>query len=263
MFHLLHIEWLKLKNYRTFWILAILFVISIFGINYLFHTILNNDVLKNPTMTFIIGGPPFQFPQVWQSISWVSGLILIIPGLLMVISITNEYSFKTHRQNIIDGMSRTEFILVKMLLAVIISVITTILVFITAAGFGMAEGGASFTFTGIKFIGYFFLQTLNYTFVAILISLLLKRSGVSIGVYFLYSVVIENMMWGILEKYTNHIGYYLPLKSANALIPFPFLRTLTRRIIFTPEVMYLFIAFTIYFLFYFFFSKRRFETSDL
>ena len=263
MFHLLHIEWLKLKNYRTFWILSILFVISIFGINYLFHTILNNDVLKNPTMTFIIGGPPFQFPQVWQAISWVSGLILIIPGLLIVISITNEYSFKTHRQNIIDGMSRTQFIMVKMLLAVIISIITTILVFITAVGFGMAEGGASFSFSGIIYIGYFFIQALNYSFVAILISLLLKRSGVSIGVYFLYATIIENMLWGISEKYTNHIGYYLPLHSANALIPFPFFRTLTRRMIFVPEVMYLFIAVTVYMLFYFFFSKRKFETSDL
>ena len=35
MLHLLKIEWLKLKNYRTFWILSILFLISLFGINYI------------------------------------------------------------------------------------------------------------------------------------------------------------------------------------------------------------------------------------
>jgi ABC-2 type transport system permease protein len=263
MFHLLHIEWLKLKNYRTFWILSILFVISIFGVNYLAHEILSNDMMKNPAMTFIIGGPPFQFPQVWQSVAWVSGLILIIPGLLIVISITNEYSFKTHRQNIIDGMSRTQFILVKMLLALIISIISTLLVFITTIGFGLAEGGSTLSFNGLNFIGYFFIQALNYSFVAILISLLLKRSGVSIGVYFLYAVIIENMLAGILNKYTNHVGYYLPLRSANALIPFPFFRTLTRQLLYRPETMYLLLTVSIYMLFYFFFSKRKFETSDL
>ncbi|HEV7622460.1 MAG TPA: ABC transporter permease, partial [Flavisolibacter sp.] len=215
MFHLLHIEWLKLKYYRTFWILSILFIISIFGINYITHEILSNDMLKNPSMTFIIGGPPFQFPQVWQTIPYVSGFLLFIPGLLMVISITNEYSFKTHRQNIIDGMSRTEFILVKMLLAVILALISSILVLITTVLFGIAEGGASVSFNGINFIGYFFIQALNYSFVAILFSLLFKRSGISIGVFFLYVVVLENMISGLLNRYTNHIGYYLPLKSAN------------------------------------------------
>ena len=263
MFHLLHIEWLKLKYYRTFWILSILFIISIFGINYITHEILSNDMLKNPSMTFIIGGPPFQFPQVWQTIPYVSGFLLFIPGLLMVISITNEYSFKTHRQNIIDGLSRTEFILVKMLLAVILALISSILVLITTVLFGIAEGGASVSFSGINFIGYFFIQALNYSFVAILFSLLFKRSGISIGVFFLYVVVLENMISGLLNRYTNHIGYYLPLKSANSLIPFPFFRTLTKQFIYIPEVIYLILTVVIYMLFYFFFCKRKFETSDL
>jgi hypothetical protein len=39
MGRLLYIEWLKLKNYRTFWILGILYLISIFAVNYIGYRI--------------------------------------------------------------------------------------------------------------------------------------------------------------------------------------------------------------------------------
>ncbi|HEV7621442.1 MAG TPA: ABC transporter permease [Flavisolibacter sp.] len=263
MSHLLKIEWLKLKNYRTFWILTILFIISIFGINYIVHEIFGQKALKNPAATMFVGGPPFQFPQVWQSVTFVSGFLLFIPGLLMVISITNEYSFKTHRQNIIDGLSRTQFILIKMLLAVILSMFSTLCVFITALLFGLTEGGASLSFDGLVYVGYFFIQALSYSFLAILVSLLFKRSGVSIGVFFLYAIVLENMLAGLLNNYTNHTGYFLPLKSGNTLIPFPFFRTITKNLMYQPEVKYLLLTAVVYLIFYFFFSKRRFETVDL
>ncbi len=263
MAHLLKIEWLKLKNYKTFWILFILFIISLFGINYIFHEVFAQKELTNPTAAMFVGGPPFRFPQVWHTIGYISGFLLFIPGLLIVIFITNEYSFKTHRQNIIDGLSRTQFIEVKLALCFILSMLSTLFVFITAFLFGYFEGGAPISFEGSLNIAYFFIQALSYTALAVVFSLLFKRSGVAIGVFFLYIIVLENMVAGFLNKYTNHIGYFLPLKSANSLTPFPFFKAITKRMIYQPDIKYLLLAAGIYLLFYLLFSRWRFQTADL
>src|SRR2546425_716403 len=106
MLQLLKIEWLKVKNYRTFWILSALYLLSIWGINYIVYVIQHKiyaDKKAGDVAKLFLGGPPYAFPKVWQMTTNISSFLLFISGLIMIISVTNEFSFKTHRQNIIDG----------------------------------------------------------------------------------------------------------------------------------------------------------------
>lgn len=211
----------------------------------------------------ILGPPPYSFPTTWQMTSYVSGFLLFIPGLLIIISITNEFSYKTHRQNIIDGLSRTQFILVKMLLVVIISLVSTVMVFFTSIGFGLAEGSNSFSFSNFQYIPYFFIQALSFSSVALLIGVLCRRSGIAIGVYFLYSIIIENLVAQLLNHYANYSGRYLPLQTSDDLIPVPVLKVAQGK--FIPEAnaeLLLFLA-ILYLAAYFFIIKKKFETDDL
>ncbi|RFM26196.1 ABC transporter permease [Deminuibacter soli] len=277
MLHLLKIEWLKVKNYRTFWVLSILFMVSIFGINYIMFNIQNTahinagtGPVQKPeqaaaadTLIKKVVGSPFDFPEVWQSITYVSGFLLFIPGLLIITSITNEYTYKTHRQNIIDGLSRTQFIFVKMLLTVIIALAATLFVFLTAVGFGLS-GGSSFSFDKIEYVGYFFIQALSYTAFALLTGIVLKRSGVAIGLFFLYSLVLENMLSGLLNHYFNPVGSYLPLETTDRLIRFPFFRRVVEQLVKAPPPVSSFLLMSaIYLTLYFFLCKRKLETADL
>src|SRR5918993_3455473 len=164
MLHLLKIEWLKLKNYRTFWILSALYIISIFGINYIVYRIQENiyNAKEAKGMAeMVIGSRPYSFPIVWQMASFVSTFLLFLPGLLLIISITNEYSYKTHRQNIIDGWSRKDFISVKLMQALLLAFISTVAVFFTALWFGFTSA-TPFDSGKIYYLGYFFVQTLTY-----------------------------------------------------------------------------------------------------
>jgi hypothetical protein len=264
MLHLLKIEWLKVKNYRTFWILAALFLISIFGINYIVYYVQSTSIPKNDQMVkSIIGTPPFQFPEVWQTVTFITGFLLFIPGLLIIISITNEYSFKTHRQNIIDGLTRTQFILVKMMLVVIIGIISTIITALTALVFGLIEGNAGFSLVNFDYVGDFFVQTISFGGIALLFGVLFKRSGIAIGVYFLFIAVIERMLAAVCNHYFAGVGDYFPLRSSSNLIPFPFFRKIVGGLIHNPETLYLLIASCIYLAIYFFITKRKFETDDL
>src|SRR4030095_12140300 len=118
MLKLLKIEWLKLKNYRTFWILTTLYMLSIVGINFIVFKIQESifeEKQSKGVAELLIGSRPYSFPTVWQMTAFVSSFLLFLPGLLMIIFITNEFSYKTHRQNIIDGWSRRQFISVKLM----------------------------------------------------------------------------------------------------------------------------------------------------
>ena len=263
MLQLLKIEWMKVKHYRTFWVLSLLYLISIYGVNYIAYLIQDARPKKNDMANLLIGNPPFQFPEVWQTVSYMSSFLLFIPGLLIIISLTNEFSYKTHRQNIIDGWSRKQFIWVKMALTLIMAIVSTVAVFITAFAFGLFEGGSDVSFEKIENIGYFFVQALSYSGVALVFGLLFKRSGIAIGVFFLYAVVLENMIAGLLIRYVYNIGRFLPLESTDNLIPFPFLRQMVDQFRTVTEPGYLLIACTAYLAFYMLLCSRKFQNDDL
>lgn len=266
MLNLLKIEWLKLKNYRTFWILMILYVISNYGVNFIAHFVyvdIATTTGKNPIAKQLMGASPFTFPGVWQTAAFMCSFLLFIPALLIIISVTNEFSYRTHRQNIVDGWSRGQFISVKIVLVVIASIIATLLAFIMGLIFGLQEG-STVSFEKIEYLGYFFIQALSYCSVALVFSLLLKRSGLSIGVYFLYIVVLENLLGGIVSNNLgDSAGQYLPLNSTDALIPFPFFRKVTNNFLSTPNYQILLPLAAAYLLLYLIFSVRRFKTDDL
>src|SRR6478752_6941362 len=135
MLKLLKIEWMKLRYYRTFWILTSLYLASIVGINFIVFRVqqrIFEEKQSKGIAEMLIGARPYSFPTVWQMTSYVSSFLLFLPGLLMIIFITNEYSFKTHRQNIIDGWSRNNFISVKIVETLIFAMISTVLVFLTS-----------------------------------------------------------------------------------------------------------------------------------
>ena len=60
MLHLIKIEWLKIKGYKTFWVLTALFLVSIVGINYVTYSIKVQTAQNNAQVNLILG-TPFDF----------------------------------------------------------------------------------------------------------------------------------------------------------------------------------------------------------
>jgi len=268
MLHLIKIEWLKIKGYKTFWVLTTLFLVSIVGINYVAYSIKMQTAQNNAQVNLILGAP-FDFPNVWHTVTYFSSFLLFIPGLMIITSVTNEYSYKTTRQNIIDGWSRLQFIQVKIALAVILSFASTIFVFLTSLLFGIISG-SSFSFLKIEYIGYYFIQAVSYSMVALLFSLLIKRSGLAIGAFFLYSLIIENAIGALINYYSrsqgsikmNGLGDYLPLNTVDYLIPFPFFRNLVQ--LSTQPPIFLLLGLSVaYLALYYFISVKKFQKDDL
>lgn len=262
MFQLLKVEWMKVKNYRTFWVLSVLYLISLFGANYIVHQVWQLRPQKDNMAKAMIG-TSFNFPDVWHVVTYISSFLMFMLGLLVIISFTNEYSYKTHRQNIIDGWSRKEFIGVKIASAAVLALVATCAVFIVALLFGLFENATSFTFEKVEFIGYFFIQALSYCSAALLFSLLFKRSGITIGIYFLYTLVLENMLAGVLNRYADNTGRYLPLESTDNLIRFPAFKVIVNQFTASYNIPALLTMSFVYLGLYYFISYKKFQTDDL
>lgn len=266
MFKLLKVEWMKVKNYTTFWVLSGLYMVSVFGATYISHAIFisikTSFTKKGGEEAKAFIGNAFGNPDIWQTVSYSSSLLMFMLGMLIIISVTNEYTYKTHRQNVIDGWSRKQFILVKILLTIIVAAVATFIVFITTIYFGIHENG-SINFENIKYTCFFFIQALSYSAAGLLCSLLLKKPSICIGVFMLYSIVIEEIFVKFLNHYTDNLGRYLPLETTDNLIRPPVFKTIIAMATKSYNTELLLIMSVIYLVLYYLISYRKFETDDL
>ena len=230
MLQLLKIEWLKIKNYTAFIVLGLFFVLGVAGGNYAVYSIKKNVIDKNDPTGLISGTSLYDFSHTWQTTSYVGGSLLLLPALLLIMLVTNEFGYRTHRQNIIDGWSRKDFINVKIALAFIVALVSTILVFITAVIFGFASG-TPFSSEHFDALAFFFLKALSYNMIALVISVLVRKTGFAIGLFFVY-MWFENFLSGLLQALSfylkgkkdfdiGNMGDYLPMNASDALLKFP------------------------------------------
>src|SRR5664279_580838 len=262
MLHLLKIEWLKVKNYKAFWIFSILYSFAILGINYTGYYV-NELTLQSLPQSQLLLGTPYAFPKVWQTVGFMSSWLLYFPGILFIMMLTNEFNFKTHRQNIIDGWTRMQFVSVKFVFAILFAVVATFFNFLVALLFGSLTTGSSFSFQGIENVGYIFIQTVAYITFAMFLGILFRRSGAAIAVFFLFGLIFEWLLTLLLnyQMHLSPVGYFLPLQVTDVMLPIPF----GNKIIYdgAPDLWIMVIASLAYICGYFFFAMKKFTTDDL
>ena len=228
MIRLLKIDLAKLLSYRTFWVLigiyfSILILILISGMEFLkwlaskgaqFGEI---DIMKIPL---------YHFPDIWQNLTYVAKFITLIAGILVVILTTNEFSYKTIRQNVIDGLSRADFITSKVLFILGLSLVSALVVLFIGLLMGSIYSPQTemhYMFQHIGFVPAFFLMTLNFLLFSMMLALVIKRAGLSIVlllVYPLFEVIIRSMLPDPVDNVVN----FFPFWAITNLVDFPFSR---------------------------------------
>ena len=220
---MLRIEWLKIKYYRTFWLLLAVITVSIPAFNYMVYDFTTNNIPKFNGQSIL--GNPFSFPGVWKMVPYNAGLITFMPAIMIITLFTNEYSYRTHRQNIIDGWSRSGFITIKIIEVFLLSLFVTLLVLLTCLYFGFLTLTDPQSFAveweQFRFIFYFFVEMLDYLLIAALIATLIKRAGLAMGLFFLYMFVEQLVVAIGRNKYKKDWVNYLPQEVSDRLIPNP------------------------------------------
>jgi len=225
MSSLLKTEWLKIKGYPAFWWMLGIVAFSYPGMNYVIYSDGYKDQLNDKTV-----GPllrmlpnPFTFPDAWQTVAFISSLFVFLPSIVVIMFITNEYTYKTHRQNIIDGWSRNDFMLSKLIDVVIITLLVTFLYILTAFAIGTINSGAAHGnfWKGTRYIGLFCIQLFSQLSIALFIALLVRKAFIALGIFLFYYFPLEPLLVELGKKYANGIGEYLPLEISDRLIPYP------------------------------------------
>jgi ABC-type transport system involved in multi-copper enzyme maturation permease subunit len=236
MLHLLKIDLKKLTSYRTFWVVCGLYFFTL-----AFTTASGLEFLTWLADTFVQFGsslninriPLYHFPDVWQNLVYISGFFKIVLGIMVVISITNEFSYRTIRQNIIDGLSRWEFLQSKILTNVLLSLMSVIMVFIIGLVTGFIyspEIEWNYVFSDLEFFPAYFLEVFAFLSFALMLGIFIQRSGLTI-ILLLLSRMIEstvtayvNYNRGTLFNKDWSPSQFFPLQSISNLVPMPFAR---------------------------------------
>jgi ABC-2 type transport system permease protein len=240
MVKLLKIELKKIMTYKVFWILmGLYFLFLVLGILMAGFTI--NNWIDNLNKHSPIPFPHvtiYFFPDIWQNITFFASIrfILILPAIVVIILITNEFTNKTIRQNIVNGMSRQEFLISKLQLIFLISLLITLILVIATLILGMANtDGYNMTmmFKKISFAGGFFLQLFTFLIFAFFTGFLLRNTGLTIAFFTLYALIIEPVLYFILKipkLQPNNISRFLPVNSVIRIVEYPYFPILKKLI---------------------------------
>jgi ABC-2 type transport system permease protein len=208
--------------------------------------------------------PLYHFPDVWQNVLFISGFFKIILGIMILISITNEFSYRTIRQNIIDGMSRLDFLKSKILTNLVLSLASLIVVSVIALFMGLIYSPSidfNYFFDDVNFFLSYFLEVFSYLSYALLIGILVKRAGLAILIL-LFSRTIELIIKLNVPEQMNWAIDFFPMESMTNLIPVPFLKYILQEIQDYVKISTLLIA-VAWMLLFNFFSFRILKRSDI
>ena len=227
MLSLIKIEWLKIKKYPAFWWMLGIVALTYPGVNMMFHGIYDSMTSKSQKggdMFKMLLGNPFAFPEAWHTVAYFSSWFLVVPAILVIMIISNEFTYKTNRQNIIDGWTRNEFILSKLFDVLIVAVVVTLAYTIIAVSFGFAYSTDLEKMRWIeewRYIPLFLLQTFAQLSIAFLLGFLFKRSFIALGVFLFYFMILEPIGVGVIQKFSSFpsLASYLPLEISDKLIP--------------------------------------------
>jgi ABC-2 type transport system permease protein len=217
MMKLLKIEYLKVKNYHTFWwilgIYAVLVPITFLSLIEFFLGITEGFPFF-PTRTEILG-----FPKIWNYVTWIASCWNILLGVLVVILVCNDIAYKTQRQHVIEGLSRKQMILGKfyflITLAFAILAYTFLLGFIIGAVYSSV---GDFT-NEIYYLGIYFIQTIGYFAFAFFWAVIIRKPALAI-ILFVVIILLDGIFLNIPGFST--IGQFIPTITISQLTPFPF-----------------------------------------
>jgi ABC-type transport system involved in multi-copper enzyme maturation permease subunit len=178
----------------------------------------------------------FNFPYIWHFNTFIAAILKFFLLLVIVSMMSNEYSYKTLKQNLIDGLSKKEFILSKFYTVIAFALISTLFVFVVSLILGLVYSDFdefSIIVSDLDYLLAFFVKLVGFFSFGLFLGILVKRSAFAVGAMFVW-LIIESMFKGYLywqfqsaentgEK-VDALMQFLPLEAMSNLIKEPFSR---------------------------------------
>jgi ABC-type transport system involved in multi-copper enzyme maturation permease subunit len=177
----------------------------------------------------------FNFPYIWHFNTFIIALLKIFFAIVIVAMIGNEYSYKTIKQNLIDGMSKGEFLKSKIYTIAAFVGISTLLVFIISlilGGIYSDYNEFQIIFSELEYLLAYAVKLFGFFSFCLFLAILIKRSAFALGFLALWQV-FEGIAYGLLrwrlsdlipQLSAEQVIKFFPLRSIGNLITEPFTR---------------------------------------
>lgn len=197
-------------------------------------TVLSPLVILGAKRIFKYAPPPFpsplslmELPMIWDYNAAIhQHLIYVLLGFFVITTLCSEISNKTMRQNIINGYTKKEYFIAKASSYIVLGLFFSLLYFVSTVILGLlhTEGASPALLMDNNFLGIrYFLACCGFMSFAMMVSFLVRRSGLAIFLYFGAIVMIEQILRGIFVYITGSwaTSRYFPLNSFEDLLPNP------------------------------------------
>lgn len=227
MYRLLNIEFQKLMHSRASKVLIITYFVLLTSIALI--AAIKFDI--GPIKFHLAEMGIFNFPYIWHFNAYIAAIFKLFLAIVIVSMMANEYSNKTLKQNLIDGLSKKEFILSKFYTVIVFSLVSTIFLFVVSLILGLIFSNyteLTIVFSDLEFLLAFFVKLVGFFSFCLFLGILVKRSAFALGFLFVWQF-IEGIIFGILRwktdaEFATSIMRYMPLNSMSNLIKQPFSR---------------------------------------
>jgi ABC-type transport system involved in multi-copper enzyme maturation permease subunit len=228
MVRLLQIEFIKLWNNRASKVLIISYFFLLTSIALV--AAIKFDI--GPIKFHLAEIGIFNFPYIWHFNTFITAFFKLFLAIIIVSMMANEYSNKTIKQNLIDGLSKKEFILSKFLTVLTFSAISTVFVFVVSLILGLVYSDfneLSIIFSDLEFVFAFFVKLMGFFSFCLFLGIFVKRSAFALGFLIIWQI-LEGITRGLIRwklfdaDTTETIMGFFPLQSMFNLIKEPVTR---------------------------------------
>jgi ABC-2 type transport system permease protein len=175
----------------------------------------------------------FNFPFVWHFNSYMGAILKIFLAIVIVSMMANEYSYRTLKQNLIDGLSKKEFVLSKFLMVIGFALISTLFLYVVSMLLGLSFSDYNeigIIFSDHEYILAYFIKLVGFFSFCLFLGVLVKRSAFALGFLIIW-FIIEKIMYAVMKwklfkdtDIAETVSQFFPLESMANLIKEPFTR---------------------------------------
>lgn len=176
----------------------------------------------------------FNFPYIWHFNTYFASFLKLFLAVVIVSMMANEYSYGTLKQNLIDGLSKKEFIQSKFLTVIGFAAASAIFIFIISLILGLIFSDfneVGIIFSELDYLIAYFVKLVGFFSFCLFLGIWVKKSAFALG-FIMFWGVIEGIIYLILlstlgkEKLNiaDKIHNFLPLESMSNLILEPISR---------------------------------------
>lgn len=175
----------------------------------------------------------FNFPYIWHFNTYIAAILKLFLAIVIVSMMANEYSYGTLKQNLIDGMSKKEFIQSKFLTVMLFAFGSTGFVFVMSLILGYSFSSYNeigIVFSDLEYILAYFIKLVGFFSFCLFLGILVKRSAFALGFLFVWNIIeaisIGLMKWNFFKDtdVAAKVSQFFPLESMSNLIKEPFSR---------------------------------------